>query len=196
MRTRLVLHWLVKNQKKINSSKNYCRIPLNSWKHQTLYTMKLHLLRHGKTHQASPTGRDYDRELNEKGIIQCQLMGEYFESAKVECETWCSSAKRTRGTYTEVLKKANLSKVSMREDLYLCSRDHFLKSLWARVGNDDLLIVGHNFGISDLATYLADVHIELQTGGYVCLEFSGLDWSEISRGTGTIVDQYRPNVNL
>jgi phosphohistidine phosphatase len=184
------------NQKKMQFSLKYWVNHLNSWKYLILYTMKIHLLRHGKTHQSSPTGRDFDRVLNEKGIIQCQLMGEYFDSAKVECETWCSSAKRTRGTYTEVLKKANLSKVSMREDLYLCSRDYFLDALCARSGDEDLLIIGHNFGISDLATYLTDVRVELQTGGYVCIEFEDLEWSEISRGTGTILDQYRPNVVL
>lgn len=161
-----------------------------------LNAMKLHLLRHGKTHQSSSTGRDYDRVLNAKGIVQCQIMGEYFKSNKVACETWCSSAKRTRGTYTEVSKAAGLAKVSMREDLYLCSRDTMLRALWERVGNDDLLIIGHNFGISDLATYLTDVRIELQTGGYICIQFTDLNWSEISRGLGTIVDQYRPNVVL
>lgn len=158
--------------------------------------MKLHLLRHGKTHQESSTGRDYDRKLNEKGIVQCALIGEYFENKKLDCEVWCSSSKRTRETYSNVAKKVDLKNVVMRDDFYLCSRETFLKALWQRAGNDDVLIVGHNYGISDLATYLTDVRIELSTGGYVCIEFVDSQWAEISRGLGIISDQYRPQVDL
>lgn len=158
--------------------------------------MKLHLLRHGKTHQQSNTGRDYDRKLNEKGIIQCEFLGEYFAAKNLDCEVWCSSAKRTRETFVNVTKKVELKKVVMREDFYLCSRETMLEALWQRSGNDDLLIVGHNYGISELATYLTDVRIELRTGGYICIEFVDFRWEELSRGLGVISDQYRPQVDL
>ncbi|MDG1331073.1 MAG: phosphoglycerate mutase family protein [Crocinitomicaceae bacterium] len=158
--------------------------------------MKLHLLRHGKTQQQSTTGRDYDRELNEKGLAQCQMLGEYFKKIDLSCETWCSSAKRTRLTYSNVAKKLRLDKIVMREDLYLCSRSTLLEALWERSGDEDLLIIGHNFGISDLATYLTDVRIELRTGGYICIEFADFRWEEVSRGLGVISDQYRPKVTL
>lgn len=158
--------------------------------------MKLHLLRHGKTSQQSDSGRDFDRKLNEKGLVQCEMLGEYLAKKKIVCETWCSSAKRTRGTFSNVTKKIELSKVVMREDLYLCSRNVLLEALWQRSGDNDLFIIGHNFGISDLATYLTDVRIELRTGGYVCIDFNDFKWEEVSRGLGTISDQYRPKVDL
>ena len=158
--------------------------------------MKLHLLRHGKTQQQSSTGSDYDRELNEKGLAQCKILGEYFKKMDLSCETWCSSAKRTRQTYSNVAKNLRLDKIVMREDLYLCSRKVLLEALWERSGDDDLLLIGHNYGISDLATYLTDERIELRTGGYVCIEFVDFRWEELSRGLGTISDQYRPKVSL
>lgn len=158
--------------------------------------MKLHLLRHGKTQRQSSTGRDFDRELNEKGLAQCQLLGEYFKKNDLNCETWCSSAKRTRQTYSNVAKHLELSKIVMREDFYLCSRQTLLEAIWERSGNDDLFIIGHNYGISDLATYLTDVRIELRTGGYICIEFTDFRWEEVSRGLGVIADQYRPKVVL
>lgn len=158
--------------------------------------MKLHLLRHGKTQQQSSTGRDFDRELIEKGLIQCQMLGEYFKKNDLSCETWCSGAKRTRQTYANVAKNLRLDKIVMRDDLYLCSRTKLLEALWGHDGNEDLLIIGHNFGISDLATYLTDVRIELRTGGYICIEFDDFRWAELSRGLGTIADQYRPKVRL
>ena len=158
--------------------------------------MKLHLLRHGKTQQQSSTGSDFDRELNPKGTIQCEMLSEYFKKIDLHCEVWCSTAKRTRQTYSRVNRAEQFDRVHMRDDLYLCSRDTMLTALWERSEDEDLLIVGHNYGISDLATYLTDVRIELRTGGYVCIEFEGFNWKELSRGLGTIVDQYRPKVNL
>ncbi|PIE86992.1 MAG: hypothetical protein CSA03_01915 [Bacteroidetes bacterium] len=158
--------------------------------------MKLHLLRHGKTHQHSDTGRDYDRKLNEKGILQCEVLAEYFDQKQLSCETWCSSAKRTRQTFSHVSKKLQLEKVVMRDDLYLCSRETLIEALWERSGDDDLLIIGRNFGISDLATYLTDERIELRTAGYICIEFTDFRWEELSRGLGVIADQYRPKVHL
>lgn len=158
--------------------------------------MKLHLLRHAKTLQQSESGRDYDRKLIEKGLVQCELLGEYLAEKNLNCETWCSSAKRTRETFSNVTKKIELSKVVMRDDFYLCSRQTYLEAIWQRSGNDDLLIIGHNFGISDLATYLTDVRIELRTGGYICIDFNDFRWEEVSRGLGTIADQYRPKVRL
>ena len=158
--------------------------------------MKLHLLRHGKTHQQSDSGKDFDRKLNEKGLAQCELLGEYFAKKEIYCETWCSSARRTRETFSNVSKKINLKKVVMRDDFYLCSRETLLDALWERTGDDDLLIIGHNFGISDLATYLTDTRIELRTGGYICIEFTDFRWQELSRGLGVIADQYRPMIHL
>lgn len=157
--------------------------------------MKLHLLRHGKTSQQSDSGRDYDRKLNDKGLAQCKMLGEYLAKKKIDCETWCSAAKRTRATFSNVTKDIELNKVVMREDLYLCSRKVLLEALWEHSGNDDLLIIGHNFGISDLATYLTDVRIELRTGGYICIDFNDFRWEEVSRGLGIISDQYRPKVD-
>lgn len=158
--------------------------------------MKLHLLRHGKTQQQSSTGRDFDRELNQKGIVQCEMLSNYFKKIDLNCEVWCSGARRTRQTYANISKEQQFEKVVMRDDFYLSSRDTMLKALWGRPGDNDMLIVGHNYGISDLATYLTDVRIELRTGGYICIEFDGFKWEELSRGLGTIADQYRPKVNL
>ncbi len=158
--------------------------------------MKLHLLRHGKTSQQSDSGRDFDRKLNEKGLVQCEMIGEYLAEKKLDCEVWCSAAKRTRGTFSNVTKKIELKKVVMRDDFYLCSRKALLEALWQRSGNADLLIIGHNYGISDLATYLTDMRIELRTGGYICIDFNDFRWEEVSRGLGTILNQYRPKVDL
>lgn len=156
--------------------------------------MKLHLLRHAKTSPTSDTGKDIDRPLSVKGISQSNLMGNYLINKGNLVDVWCSSAVRTRQTLDIVQYHAALNQASIKDDLYLCSRDLYLEMLWKHEGKNDLIIIGHNFGISDLATYLTDVRIEMKTSEYYCIEFKGLTFKEISRGTGSIVNHYRPQV--
>lgn len=156
--------------------------------------MKLHLLRHAKTLPTSDTGKDIDRALSVKGISQSNLMGDYFKSVHGIEGVWCSSAMRTRQTLDIVRYHKPLEQPHVLDDLYLCSRDQFLEMIWNHEGNKDLLIVGHNFGISDLATYFTNSRLEMRTSEYFCIEFECSNWKETSRGTGTIVDQFRPRV--
>ncbi|MCH2225545.1 MAG: histidine phosphatase family protein [Crocinitomicaceae bacterium] len=158
--------------------------------------MKLHLLRHAKTDQQSSTGRDFDRKLLPKGIVQGASLARYFTDTIVVNTVWCSEAARTRETLSIIQKSNEFENVSYCQELYLCSRDVFLQKIWSLKHSDDLLIVGHNFGISDLATYLTDVHVELKTGGYICIEFQADSWEETSRGMGEITAQFRPKVSL
>jgi len=156
--------------------------------------MKLHLLRHANTSPTAISGKDIDRPLSVKGIAQSNLMGVYLQERIDSNQTLCSAALRTRQTMEIIGYHKPLKGITNRDDLYLCSRDQFLQMLWELDGQSDLLIVGHNFGISDLATYLTDVRIEMRTSEYVCIEFKGIAWKEVSRGTGSIVDQHRPRV--
>ncbi len=157
--------------------------------------MILHIIRHGKTNQESPTDKDFDRELLEKGIKQSELLGDYVK-APADCVVYCSSARRTIQTFEIANKSWDLKHVNIVEDLYLCSRDHLLKLVFSQEHNHDLMIVGHNFGISDLASYFLEDNIELRTGEYLALEFDIDNWKEASRGLATIRDRYRPRVDL
>lgn len=156
--------------------------------------MKLHLLRHAKTSPSAISGKDIDRPLSAKGIAQSNLMGLYLQKRIDSNQTLCSSALRTRQTLEIIGYHKPLAGITISDDLYLCSQNQYLQVLWELDGQSDLLIVGHNFGISDLATYLTDARIEMRTSEYVCIEFAAIAWKEVSRGTGSIVDQYRPRV--
>lgn len=156
--------------------------------------MILHLIRHGKTNQVSPSGRDYDRELLPKGHAQCEDLGNYL-SLPSTCAVYCSSAVRTAQTFELINRSQQLKSVSFHEDLYLCSREHLLRFINALNHKNDILIVGHNYGISDLASYLLDEPIEMRTGEYLSLEVDLASWKMLSRGTATLVDRYRPRVD-
>ena len=156
--------------------------------------MKLHLIRHGKAERESQSGHDFDRSLNDKGIAQTINLGQYLEKKIGFIEVWCSDAARTRETLESILKSCKLQDPKYFIDLYLCSKSDFLQHLWRRKSNEDLVIVGHNFGISDLLSYFVEDSIEMRTSEYYCIDFGDLASNETSQGTGTIIDQCRPEV--
>lgn len=157
--------------------------------------MKLHLLRHAKTNQSSSTGRDFDRKLLPKGINQSQALGTFLGPYIKDVEIWCSDASRTKETLSIIQKYVSLSKPKFLKQLYLASRDEILDMLWNNESDRDLLIIGHNYGISDVASYFLDEHIELKTGGYIVIDFDIDSWEESSRGLGTKIIEYRPEVD-
>ena len=157
--------------------------------------MKLHLLRHAKTEVSSSSGKDFDRELMTKGIIQANLMGQYLMNSDLNIrETYCSEAVRTSQTLSIISKFVVCGKISLQNDLYLADRETLLAIIWKIKHKGDLLIIGHNDGLSQLASYFADQYIHLKTCGYVCLEFRADSWKETSIGTGSVIADYRPQV--
>ena len=157
--------------------------------------MFLHIVRHGKTNQNSPTGRDFDRELLPKGVGQSEDLGNYIKLSS-NCHVLCSSAKRTVQTFEIMNRSLLASHVNYSEDLYLTSRSNLIHFLSELKHTDDVLIVGHNYGISDLVSYLTEHDIELRTGEYIELELEVSNWNELSQGTAIIRDRYRPHVDL
>lgn len=160
--------------------------------------MKLHFVRHGKAEKFSSSGKDFDRNLSEKGIRQSQELGDYLAANKINKDiyVWCSSAERTTQTLDHLQHNMVFTNVRFERELYLCSKDQFLSKVWGIEHGEDLLIVGHNFGISDLAQYFIDEYVELKTGEYICIEFAATSWKETSFGNGITVDRYRASVDL
>lgn len=156
--------------------------------------MKLHILRHAETDTYSESGADIDRKLLPKGIEQASDMRSYFEGIEGIQTIWCSEAYRTRQT-AEIVLSENHPKPEYYLDLHLAPKQMILQMLWNFNSSGDLLIIGHNFGISDLVRYFSEENIELRTAEYVCIEFDSDSWAESSMGTGAIVDRYRPKVS-
>ena len=159
--------------------------------------MKLHLLRHAKTNQKSPTGKDFDRDLLPKGIKQTALMAVYLEKNLDFSKTdiYCSSSKRTSQTLDLLAKKLKIKAKEYSKELYLANHMELFSYLIQQKSKKDVLLIGHNNGISDLATYFTDELVSLQTCGFISLEFQTDSWQEISGGTACIIAAYRPEVD-
>lgn len=157
--------------------------------------LHLTIVRHAKTNQVSPTGSDFDRMLLPKGIAQGIELKNHFHTKGINYkEILVSSAKRTQQTF-DLMSPGVSYEVRLDDpNFYLAEFQFLFKTLAKRQHSEPILLVGHNFGISDLATYLTESLIELRTGEVIHLSFECATWQEISKGTGIILERYRPEV--
>jgi phosphohistidine phosphatase len=154
--------------------------------------MKLHLLRHAKTNQISPTGKDFDRELLPRANEQLQEFREFYTQNPFQVgHILCSSAVRTRQTWAAIEDLFPGVSIVFVDDLYLASSDEMLKIINALQSPEDILLIGHNEGISELASELSAAFILLKTCGLVSLEFPFESSAMVSKETGVLVGSFR-----
>lgn len=154
--------------------------------------MKLHLLRHAKTNQISPTGKDFDRELLPKAYEQLQEFREFYTQNPFQVgHILCSSAVRTRQTLDQIKELFADVPLTFLNELYLASAGELLKIINALQSPEDILLIGHNEGISELASELSAAFILLKTCGLVSLEFPFESSAMVSKETGVLVGSFR-----
>jgi len=156
--------------------------------------MKLHLIRHAKTEQFSPTGKDFDRELMKRGRKQCVELNQFLVNQDLkDTLVFCSSADRTKETLSYLMTNFSNENCFFDKELYLCSLKFYLEFLWKINHEKDIMLIGHNFGISDLANYFLDSEIEMRTAEYLLVSLPFDSWNETSGATGSLTLQYRPS---
>lgn len=154
--------------------------------------MKLHLLRHAKTNPNSQTGLDFDRELLPKGYQDLQEFKDFFAQQPFQVgQILCSSAVRTRQTHQEIAGLFEGVPVQFIDDLYLASSVEMLQIINQEQSPADILLIGHNEGISLLAFELTNDFLLLKTTGYVCISFDFEHSGFLSKGTGTSQETFR-----
>lgn len=159
--------------------------------------MKLHLVRHAKTELKGSNSSDFERKLLPKGIVQANVLAYHMSQIKPKIDfTFCSDAFRTKETLQILNHLNDLGKIAFQHELYLSDREMYLKKIWEMKQNKNILMVGHNEGISEFASYLVEDDIEMKTCEYLEIEFTMDKWAEVSRGTGIIKSRFRPSVCL
>lgn len=159
--------------------------------------MKIHLIRHAKTAPSSISGNDFDRRLLTKGIVQANVLASFLKTKTIHPQlTLCSEATRTKETLLILQHSINLGEIIFSSELYLCDRETYLKDIWKLKKCKELVIIGHNDGISAFASYLCDESLNMRTCEYYCIEFETENWNEISIGTGKVIDHFHPSVFL
>ena len=155
--------------------------------------MKIHLLRHAKTEPFSATGKDFDRQLAHKGLQQCVELKKYFKNLDATNTIFLvSTANRTQQTYLKSFSE--IPSLKSLKELYLASSHELLAVINSEKTFKDIFIIGHNEGISELASYLSGQDIHMKTAQYLCLECEVPSSEFISGNLGVLCAKFRPEV--
>jgi len=158
---------------------------------------KLFLLRHGKASSPKAGEKDFDRPLNEKGIAQINQQGQYLQKNYPKFDQLIlSSAKRTKETAEIANQQLSIKALISSEDLYLADEYSILTFIKDNANGENVLYVGHNFGISRLASELARYSISMTTGMMVEFDIDIGEWNQLETNKATLKSTYAPKINL
>jgi len=164
---------------------------------------RLHLLRHAKASRDDPALDDHERPLERRGERQSRALASHLAGTTVRPElVLCSTARRARETL-DLVRPGLPGEPLIRFEraLYLAEPDQLLKRL-RRVepALDEVLLVGHNDGIHDLARLLAGsgpgkllarLAERFPTAALASLELDA-DWQALGPGRARLVGYLTP----
>lgn len=153
---------------------------------------KLYLVRHAKSSWSDPKATDFERKLNKRGKRDAPFMAEKLAERGVQVDLIISSpAARTKKTAKFMAKGIDYSSknIQYKEKAYSFT----LKDLLGVVKKIDdahtsVMVVGHNYAITDLAEYLTEeVLVNIPTAGIVGMEADITHWSDIDGGCAKLL---------
>ncbi len=128
--------------------------------------MRILFIRHA---DASPNAQqDFDRELSAKGLRQVAEVAKSLEQLALgSFDIYISSSKRTVQTWNEIAQTLSVTNtVNKIDDLYNADIEVY-QEIIANSNHSNLLFVGHNPGISMIASVISGGELELSTGAWV-----------------------------
>ena len=152
----------------------------------------LHIHRHAKSDWKTSDLRDFDRALNNRGQRDIVFMADLFASKSPKIDLiMTSTASRAMTTAFAFAESLNIKEGDIDEhnDLYLAP----LTELSKKVNNidnehEDVIIFGHNPGLSELVEYYTHESIEMPTCARAEVHFDVDDWQAVGSGTGRLVE--------
>jgi len=153
---------------------------------------QLTLLRHAKSSWDDAGMRDRDRPLNERGERDAPAMGRRLAKRGARPTLILTSpAVRARRTAQIVAREIGYPQefIQREDDLYLASPDGIVDVV-ARQDSSfrDLVICGHNPGLTELANRLTGAGIDnVPTTGVVVIGLELASWSDLDGATGELL---------
>lgn len=159
----------------------------------------LYLIRHGKTSWIQGQS-DEQRVLDDSWKEASQKVGFFLKGKNIVLDSIISSpSKRTKETIQLITEEIDFpfSQVEYKQEIY---DTHMNGYEWALVCTMELenkyntvFLIGHNFAISELASYLSDTDIwNMPTCGVIALKFDIKDWSELASKKWEILFSLKP----
>jgi phosphohistidine phosphatase len=150
---------------------------------------KLYLIRHAKSSWKNISLDDFDRPLNKRGKNDAPIIGKLLKERINHIDLIITSpAKRTAETARIIGKNMDYTKMILYDEkIYEASANDLLqiiRELDDKISN--VLLVGHNPGLTDLVNYLSNEIISnIPTCGVVAIEFKNT-WMDIKVKDGKI----------
>jgi phosphohistidine phosphatase len=143
------------------------------------------IMRHAKSDWSDGTLRDFDRPLNDRGILSAPAVGSELKRRNIVPELIISSpACRAKMTAEAVAQELCYERsIIFNEGFYFGYTGEILqalRSLDENVGR--VMIFGHNPTFSSFTELLTGRHTELSTADVVILEFSG-EWRRLTENS-------------
>ena len=154
--------------------------------------MKLFILRHGQAVNAEQGVKDFDKKLSEDGILQAIKIGDFLKEIEIN-QIICSSAVRTSETEAIVNEFLKIDNVIYLDELYLASSEIIKNTICNLASTQNILFIGHNFGISDFTSEISGQNISMSTCMLVELDILLEDWKLLSNDTGVLKQIIEPN---
>lgn len=141
-------------------------------------------VRHAKASSDAKYKRDFDREINARGIEKTLYLTELLKLKKIEpALIICSPSIRTTQTAQLIIQSLNWTNTQIIYDELLYSGNHinYLNALYSIDDTiNSVMIIGHNPSISE-AAYELNNSVEMMKTSQIChLEIETNNWSEIS----------------
>jgi phosphohistidine phosphatase len=161
------------------------------------------LMRHAKSDRSDLDCEDHDRPLSKRGEADSVRMGEWLREAGFSPKViLCSTATRAKATL-DLMRPALPAgvKIRLRRPLYMAvPREILAEAAKVPEDTDPLLILGHNPGLSHLASWLvgqqagrpdarkalASLRKKFPTGAIAVIELPIESWSELDGERGIL----------
>ncbi len=156
------------------------------------------IIRHAKS-DWSDACNDFDRSINRRGQSDATLIGEYLHDNDYCFDAvFCSCANRAKLTAQIITShiKQPTNNSQFEDSLYLASRTT-LTSFIENVEDcyQQIAIIGHNPGLTELCNYLADDELQnLPTCAVYSIQLCVDDWKAVGAGCGTRIKLITPRI--
>lgn len=167
--------------------------------------LRLILVRHAKTERDSPSGKDHDRRLDQRGHSDAREIGEWLAANNAPDQVLVSSAVRARQTWDEMAALLTEAANEIVDDLYDSAPGDILQIIHSFAGRRTkrLMIVAHNPGLHELALALSaggdkqglsELEDNLPTSGVVIIDLDVKGWDEVTFRRGKLIRFISPRL--
>ncbi len=166
--------------------------------------LRLYIMRHAKSSWAIPGARDFDRELNDKGLQDLTKISKYMKKEGISPEAiLCSSAIRTRQTLDSIVSTFDKKPETIyTERLYSSGVSEYIEIINSIQGAKSLMIIGHNPMCGSLAISLPrsgppdeleKIAYKYPTAAISIIDFDVESWEEVTKASGCLEKSIFPS---